>query len=73
MDLGKAADGLSQAYLTFTMNNTTARDVSMLQNCKHLQKLELSKNELCELRHLSGMENLVYLNVSGRHSCSIGA
>ena len=65
MDLGKVADGLSQAYLTFKLNHTTAKDLSMPRNCRHLQRLELSKNELSELRHLSGMENLVYLNVSG--------
>lgn len=65
MDLGKTADGVSQAYLTFKLNNTTAEDVSILKNCRHLQKLEIGKNRICDLRHLSGMENLVYLNVSG--------
>ena len=65
MDLGKTADGVSQAYLTFKLNNTTAEDVSILKNRRHLQKLEISKNRICDLRHLSGMENLVYLNVSG--------
>lgn len=72
MDLGKVADGLSQAYLTFKLNQTTAKDLSMLKNCRHLQRLELSKNELCELRHLNGMENLVYLNVSGRNLLQSG-
>lgn len=67
MDLGKTADGTSQAYLTFKLNNTTAEDVSMLKDRKHLQKLEISKNMICDLRHLSGMENLVYINVSGMH------
>lgn len=65
MDLGKTADGVSQAYLTFKLNNTTAEDLSMLNNRRHLQKLEISKNRICDIRHLSGMENLVYLNVSG--------
>lgn len=65
MDLGKTADGKSQAYLTFKLNNTTAEDLAMLKQRKHLQKLEVSKNRISDLSHLSGMQNLVYLNVSG--------
>jgi hypothetical protein len=32
---------------------------------RHLQRLEVSRNQLCDLSHISGMENLIYLNVSG--------
>jgi hypothetical protein len=64
-DLGKTADGIGQAYLTFKLSNTCATDLSMLSKGKHLQKLELGRNELSDLKHLRGKESLVYLNVSG--------
>jgi Leucine-rich repeat (LRR) protein len=64
-DLGKTADGLAQAYLTFTLSNTTANDLRMIPCGRHLQRLELGRNQLCDLSHISGMENLIYLNVSG--------
>lgn len=64
-DLGKTADGIGQAYLTFKLSNTCVTDLSMLNKGKHLQKLELGRNELSDLKHLCGKESLVYLNVSG--------
>lgn len=64
-DMGKTADGLSQAYLTFRLSGTVATDLSMIPCGRHLQRLELSRNQLSDLSLVSTMPSLIYLNVSG--------
>ena len=64
-DLGRTADGIRQAYLTFTLQNTTATDMSMVDKGVHLQRLEVSANELRDISHLRGKASLVYLNIAG--------
>lgn len=63
--LGRVADGTRQAYLVFRLNSTNATDLAFLAPFQHLQRIEVSGNELSSMRHLSGRAPLVHLNVSG--------
>ena len=64
-DLGRTADGLHQAYLTFALHNTDAENLSMLAKGQHLLRVEVSRNELKSIKALAGKCNLVSLNASG--------
>ena len=71
--MGRTADGLHQAYLTFNLNNSDAVNLAMLAKGRHLQSVDVSRNDLKSIKHLSGKASLVSLNVAGAHRTCTGA
>ncbi|XP_041349992.1 leucine-rich repeat and guanylate kinase domain-containing protein-like [Gigantopelta aegis] len=62
--LGRSADGVTQVYLHCTIAGFSLKDISILSEYVHLQKVEIPYNELTELSALSTLEHLLILDAS---------
>lgn len=63
--LGKTADGLRPAYLRLDISGTDMRTTEEISNYRDLQTLVLPGNDLADLSHLSRLQSLTHLDVSG--------
>ncbi|CAF1536159.1 unnamed protein product [Adineta steineri] len=62
--IGKTAGGSSISYLTLTLPGYGLRDISILNNYTHLQRIELPYNNISDLSHLNNLSYLLELDVS---------
>nr|XP_006633397.1 PREDICTED: leucine-rich repeat and guanylate kinase domain-containing protein isoform X1 [Lepisosteus oculatus] len=62
--LGNSASGLEHVYLHLSLPGRNLRDISILCNYVHLQKLELSHNKIQDLSCVSYMPYLIKLDAS---------
>ncbi|XP_018421821.1 PREDICTED: leucine-rich repeat and guanylate kinase domain-containing protein [Nanorana parkeri] len=62
--LGRSAPGTEQVYLHLTISDKKLNDIKILCNYAHLQKLDVSGNEVCDLSCVSYMPYLTELNAS---------
>ncbi|XP_029902290.1 leucine-rich repeat and guanylate kinase domain-containing protein [Myripristis murdjan] len=63
-NLGRAASGLQCLYQFRSLPGHNLSDVSILCNCVHVQKLELSHNKIKDLSCVSHMPSLIILDAS---------
>ncbi|CAF1335608.1 unnamed protein product [Rotaria sordida] len=62
--VGKTADSSSVSYLTLTLPGYGLRDISILSNYTHLQRIELPYNNISDLSPLDNLSYLLELDVS---------
>ncbi|CAF3210006.1 unnamed protein product [Rotaria socialis] len=62
--IGKIADASSISYLTLTLPGYGLRDISILSNYTHLQRIELPYNNISDLSPLDNLSYLLELDVS---------
>ncbi|CAF0894713.1 unnamed protein product [Adineta ricciae] len=62
--IGKTAVGSSVAFLTLTLPGYGLRDISILSNYNHLQRIELPYNTISDLSPLNNLSYLLELDVS---------
>ncbi|CAF1030136.1 unnamed protein product [Rotaria sp. Silwood1] len=62
--IGKTADASSISYLTLTLPGYGLRDISILSNYTHLQRIELPYNNISDLSPLDNLSYLLELDVS---------
>ncbi|KAM9311766.1 leucine-rich repeat and guanylate kinase domain-containing protein [Gastrophryne carolinensis] len=63
-NLGRSATGIEQVYLNLNISELHLKDFQILCNYVHLQKLDMSGNEITDLSCVSYMPYLVELNAS---------
>ncbi|KAB5541946.1 hypothetical protein PHYPO_G00085810 [Pangasianodon hypophthalmus] len=63
-NLGRSATGLQHVYLSLSIPRKSLKNVSILSNYIHLQKLELPNNKIKDLSCVSHMPYLIVLDVS---------
>ncbi|KAM4748922.1 leucine-rich repeat and guanylate kinase domain-containing protein [Rhinophrynus dorsalis] len=62
--LGRSATGTEHVYLNLALSNRNLSDIQILCGYGHLQKLDISCNEICDLSCVSYMPYLTELNAS---------
>eukprot|EP00079_Xenopus_tropicalis_P008631 XP_002931914.2 PREDICTED: leucine-rich repeat and guanylate kinase domain-containing protein [Xenopus tropicalis] len=62
--LGRSATGSEHVYLNLTLVNRSLRNIQILCGYSHLQKLDISHNEISDLSCVSFMTYLTELNAS---------
>ncbi|KAF4079839.1 hypothetical protein AMELA_G00182900 [Ameiurus melas] len=63
-NLGRSATGLQHVYLSLSLPGKRLKNVSILSNYIHLQKLELPNNKIKDLSCVSQMPYLIVLDAS---------
>ncbi|XP_058272586.1 leucine-rich repeat and guanylate kinase domain-containing protein isoform X2 [Hemibagrus wyckioides] len=63
-DLGRSATGLQHVYLSLSLPRKSLKNVSILSNYIHIQKLELPNNKIKDLSCVSHMPYLIKLDAS---------
>lgn len=63
-NLGRSADGSQQVYLHTAIPGFSLKDISILANYIHLQKIEMPYNEISDLSPLSNLKYLLILDAS---------
>ncbi|XP_025108010.1 leucine-rich repeat and guanylate kinase domain-containing protein-like [Pomacea canaliculata] len=63
-NLGLSADGIYQVYLDVTIPGFSLVDIGVLGEFAHLQRVEISHNNISDLSPLSKLPYLLYLNAS---------
>ncbi|XP_052090305.1 leucine-rich repeat and guanylate kinase domain-containing protein-like [Mytilus californianus] len=63
-NLGRSADGSQQVYLHTAIPGFSLKDISILANYIHLQKIEMPYNEITDLSPLNDLKYLLILDAS---------